>query len=205
MVDEVGPNDPNRGRSSIGGFKLPGSKPIAVRGLDDIYTASFGGFRKPKPKEEYTQGSPDISGGGYTPAQTGTDRHKFLALFLGVPVLFLAVAGVLGYLVLGGVPTPLASDCGPGGYTATYSRSDFHREAASAVFRVEFVDVDGSESYNVVSITLPESVEETVTFDVLIMAPPGAVPVTCEVTSVELSDEVDSVGIVGDPGGPPNR
>ncbi len=194
-VDEVGPNDPNRGRSSIGGFKMPGSKPIEVRGLDDVHTASYGGFRKPKPKEEYTQDTLDISGGGYTPAQSNNDRRQLMMLFLGAPIALLAVVGVLGWLFLGDEePQPLRTECTEDGYFATFDRTDFHREVTVARVNVTFsydVDTTFLESADIElspEVIAPRVVIAAPDLDALGAVVASPIP-TCTLESIELNPE----------------
>lgn len=164
---------------------MPGSKPIAVRGIDDVHTASYGGFRKPKPKEEYSQGSPDIAGGGYTATQTDTDRYKLMMLFIGVPVLFLAAIGLVGWLTFGGVPSAVQSTCDSDGYNGSFNRKDFDLGARTATITVEFVDASGQASQNTGTMTLSESVVESLVVSASVSNSGSAAPVTCEVVSVD--------------------
>ena len=185
MTDEVGPNDPNRGRSSIGGFKLPNSTPIYVRDIEDIRDAGWGGLRKPKRTEEREPAPSDLTGGGYTAVQTNNERGRLLLLFLGGPIAFLALVGLIGWLVMGRPVEPIESSCGPDGYTAVYARSDFHREANSAVFDVGFNGESfwrSGDSVRVVFFSDTETVE-------VIARPSNLATVTsCEVVRITLAE-----------------
>lgn len=160
MTDEVGPNDPNRGRSSAGRFKMPFSKPIAVRDVDDVFDAAWGGMRKPKTKEERRsmQVAPDLSGGGYTPAQTNQDRWKIILVFVLVPLAVLAAFAFLGASTDSTQedPEPLTSSCQFDGYRATYARSDFHENIATVIFQVT-LSGDETSSLELVELDLSES------------------------------------------------
>ncbi len=143
MPDAVGPNDAQRGRSTIFGIGLPGTKPIRVRDLDDVHIASWGGFRKPKQVDDrVTPSRKDLSGGGYTPAQSSTDLPKFLLVFLGGPIALLAVIGFIGWLSSGS-PEPVTSVCDETGYSAFYDGADFHPDVRRVHFSVNFETLDG--------------------------------------------------------------
>lgn len=188
MTDEVGPNDPNRGRSSAGRFKMPFSKPIAVRDVDDVFDAAWGGMRKPKTKEERRsmQVAPDLSGGGYTPAQTNQDRWKIILVFVLVPVALFGFLSVVGWLTDSQLedPVPISTSCAVDGFRATYRSADFHENASRASFRISLVDENGAAYVQTVSVELQNSSSEIV--EVVLRDPLGLRLQQCEVVGVEL-------------------
>lgn len=186
-MDEVGPNDPHTGRSSIGGFKLPGSKPIRVRDIEDVRDAGWGGLRKPKTKDDPSRDTnrTDLSGGGYTASQTNNERGKLFLIFLGGPIALLAIVGFLGWLTSRPVE-PITSVCTSAGYDATYLRSDFHEDARSIVIDVSFNGEPYWRTGDTVEVNLPNDPDA----ELNIRARPtsGEKVTSCKVERIELRE-----------------
>lgn len=184
-MDEVGPNDPNRGRSSIGGFKLPGSKPIPVRDIEDVRDAGWGGMRKPKPNDDPSRDTnrTDLSGGGYTASQTNNERGKLFLIFLGGPIAFLAVVGFLGWLTSRPVE-PLTSVCTSAGYEATYLRSDFHEDARLITIDVSFNGEDYWRNGDTIAVQLPN--DPSAELEVIARPTAGTKVTTCKVERIKI-------------------
>jgi len=185
MASEVvGPNDPQKGRSKIGGFGVPGSKPVKVRNMDEVHSVLWGGFRKPKAKG-YDDLSPRLAGGGYTSSQTSNERGRLTWLLLGAPVLLLALVGFIGWFFYGRLPEPITSTCSNDGYTATYAREDFHRDATHVDVLVEFTYPNARPGW--VQLDVPLTSPE---FTISVPAGdagsvPGLSVASCEVTRME--------------------
>lgn len=152
------PSNDNEGRSVVGGIGMPGSKPIKVRDLDDVHTATWGGFRKPKkrPRQETAGG-----GGSNTPRREGGSAFKATGAVLAFWVLFFGVAVLAIYLLSKVVISPAALEpeeirllqCEVVDGTAFYQgelivdaildREPEYVEADKAVFTVRFYNGNG--------------------------------------------------------------
>lgn len=184
MTDEVGPNDPNRGRSSAGGFKMPFSKPIAVRDVDDVYDAAWGGMRKPKQRDDRrSAAAPSLAGGGYTSAQTNNERGRIMFLFLGLPIVLIALLGFVGWLSGRTVDAiePLETTCGSEGFEAVFLRSDFAKASAAGI-RVTYT-TDQRPWFDSTRIDISEFTADRFTISV----PPPGVGVVQGCTLEEIS------------------